>query len=391
MGNQRTTGLTKRGGVWHIDKVFRGTRIRESTATGDLAQAQEQLARRIDQIRTARIYGLRADRTFRAAATRFLEENQDKKSIRDDAALLRQLDPFIGNLTLRQVHMGSLQPFIAKRRSDEVKTRSINNALAIVRHILNLAASEWRDEQGLTWLEYAPKIKLIPVKDGRAPYPLARDEQAMLLQELPDHLARMALFKVNTGCRDREVCSLKWDDEVKVPELSTSVFIIPGDRVKNAQDRLVVLNRIARSVVEAQRGQHPEHVFTFVPKRGKAKPGEHQEAPTPVPVFRMNNSAWKSARVRAADKWEEQTGTPAPEGFRRVRVHDLKHTFGRRLRAAGVSFEDRQDLLGHKSARITTHYSGPELSSLIAAAEKICDDTKSPKVPTSICLRRKSG
>jgi integrase len=391
MGNQRTTGLTKRGGVWHIDKVFRGTRIRESTATGDLAQAQEQLARRIDQIRTARVYGLRSDRTFRAAATRFLEENQDKKSIRDDAALLRQLDPFIGSLTLRQVHMGSLQRFIAKRRSDGVKTRSINNALALVRHILNLAAAEWRDEQGLTWLEYAPKIKLIPVKDGRAPYPLARDEQAMLFQELPDHLARMALFKVNTGCRDREVCGLKWDDEVKVPELSTSVFIIPGDRVKNAQDRLVVLNRIARSVVEAQRGQHPEYVFTFVPKRSKAKPGEHQEVSTPVPVFRMNNSAWKSARVRAADQWEEQTGSPAPEGFRRVRVHDLKHTFGRRLRAAGVSFEDRQDLLGHKSARITTHYSGPELSSLIAAAEKVCDDTKSPKVPTSICLRRKSG
>jgi integrase len=178
---------------------------------------------------------------------------------------------------------------------------------------------------------------------------------------------------------------------VKVPELDTSVFIIPGDRVKNAQDRLVVLNRIARSVVEAQRGQHPEYVFTFVPKRGKAEPSEHQEAPTPVPVFRMNNSAWKNARVRAADKWEEQTGSPAPEGFRRVRVHDLKHTFGRRLRAAGVSFEDRQDLLGHKSGRITTHYSGPELSSLIEAAEKICDDKKSPKVPTSICLRRKSG
>ena len=391
MGNQRTTGLTKRGGVWHIDKVFRGTRIRESTATGDLAQAQEQLARRIDQIRTARVYGLRADRTFRAAATRFLEENQHKKSIRDDAALLRQLDPFIGNLTPRQVHMGSLQPFIAKRRSDGVKTRSINNALALVRHILNLAASEWRDEQGLTWLEYAPKIKLIPVKDGRAPYPLARDEQAVLFQELPDHLARMALFKVNTGCRDREVCGIKWDDEVKVPQLRTSVFIIPGERVKNAQDRLVVLNRIARSVVEAQRGQHPEYVFTFVPKRGKAKPGERQEVPTPAPVFRMNNSAWKNARVRAADKWEEQNGTPAPEAFRRVRVHDLKHTFGRRLRAAGVSFEDRQDLLGHKNGRITTHYSGPELSNLIAAAEKVCDDTKSPKVPTSICLRRKSG
>lgn len=40
--------------------------------------------------------------------------------------------------------------------------------------------------------------------------------------------------------------------------------------------------------------------------------------------------------------------------------------------AAGVSFEDRQDLLGHKSGRITTHYSAAELSQLIDAANSIC-------------------
>ena len=56
-----------------------------------------------------------------------------------------------------------------------------------------------------------------------------------------------------------------------------------------------------------------------------------------------------------------------------VRVHDLKHTFGRRLRAAGVSFEDRQDLLGHKSGRITTHYSAAELWKLLEAANKVCE------------------
>jgi hypothetical protein len=56
-----------------------------------------------------------------------------------------------------------------------------------------------------------------------------------------------------------------------------------------------------------------------------------------------------------------------------VRVHDLKHTFGRRLRAAGVSFEDRQDLLGHRSARITTHYSAAELSRLLEAANSVCE------------------
>lgn len=63
-------------------------------------------------------------------------------------------------------------------------------------------------------------------------------------------------------------------------------------------------------------------------------------------------------------------------GLPQVRVHDLKHTFGRRLRAAGVGFEDRQDLLGHKSGRITTHYSTAELNNLMLAANKVCDMEK---------------
>ena len=109
----------------------------------------------------------------------------------------------------------------------------------------------------------------------------------------------------------------------------------------------------------------------------------------------MYGTAWKQARERAADKWAERHGDePAPEGFRKVRVHDLKHTFGRRLRAAGVSFEDRQDLLGHKSGRITTHYSQAELGNLITAAEKVCGDEKSrnhmatSSFDSGKCLRR---
>jgi hypothetical protein len=54
-----------------------------------------------------------------------------------------------------------------------------------------------------------------------------------------------------------------------------------------------------------------------------------------------------------------------------------------------VSFEDRQDLLGHKSGRITTHYSQAELSNLIAAAEKVCE-SESRKAPATTWLRRRS-
>ena len=68
----------------------------------------------------------------------------------------------------------------------------------------------------------------------------------------------------------------------------------------------------------------------------------------------------------------------------------MEHAFGRRRRAAGVSVEDRQDFLGHKSSRITTHYSSAELTSLIAAAEKVCDE-KSHNSPATTWLRRRVG
>ncbi len=149
----------------------------------------------------------------------------------------------------------------------------------------------------------------------------------------------------------------KW--EVKVPALDSSVFIIPGRHVKNKHDRLVVvLNRIALSVVDQCRGQHATHVFTY-----KARP-----------VTRMLNSAWLRARKKVA--------------LPQVRVHDLKHTFGRRLRAAGVSFEDRQALLGHRSGRITTHYSAAELSRLIDAVNSVCG--RGQGKPELVVLRRLS-
>ena len=51
----------------------------------------------------------------------------------------------------------------------------------------------------------------------------------------------------------------------------------------------------------------------------------------------------------------------------------MKHTFGRRLRAAGVPLETRKVLLGHKSGDITTHYSAPEIAELLEAANRVAE------------------
>ena len=80
-----------------------------------------------------------------------------KKSIRKETERLNQVQPWIGHVPLHKLHMGLLQPFIAQRRKDAVKSRTINQALKIVRQVVNFAAEELIDEYGSTWLESAPK------------------------------------------------------------------------------------------------------------------------------------------------------------------------------------------------------------------------------------------
>jgi integrase len=354
---RRTRGLLLRSRVWHIDKVLYGKRICESTGTNDIMEAEALLAHRVSQSRRVHLYGEPRQYTFREAATKFIAENQHKRSISRDVQALKFLDPVIGSLPLKRVHQGTLEPYIRSRRELGRSFGTINREISVVRRILNLASGYWRDETDQPWMPVAAMLPRLRHLQQREAYPLSIAEQRLLFSELEGHLKSMALFKVNTGLREGEVVSLRWEWEVWIPELAASIFVIPRERTKAERDRFVVLNRIARSVIESCRGRHPEAVFTYDGK----------------PVTKIYNSGWKSARRRAALRYEQELGRPCPAGFRSIRVHDCKHTYGHRLRGAGVSFEDRKVLLGHKMQDVTTHYSAAEIGSLIAASERVCD------------------
>jgi integrase len=306
---RRPPGLLLRGRVWHIDKVIYGKRLCESSGTSDRIEAEALLARRVTQARRIHLFGEQREHTFREAAAKFLAENQHKRSLERDQRALAVLDPFIGSFALRRVHHDTLAPYIRNRYGKGKSPGTINRDLAVVRRILNLAARLWRDETDRPWLPVAPLIQMQRHPHAREPYPLSVAEQRLLFSELEDHLASMALFKVNTGLREQEVVNLRWQWELHIPELDASIFVIPRDYVKNALDRYVVLNRVARAVITSCRGRHREFVFTC---KGS-------------PVTRIYNSGWKAARRRAAARYQREFGCACPAGFRSIRVHDMKH------------------------------------------------------------------
>ena len=71
----------------------------------------------------------------------------------------------------------------------------------------------------------------------------------------------------------------------------------------------------------------------------------------------MNNTAWQRARREV--------------GLQAVRIHDLRHTFACRLRAAGVSAEDREALLGHANHCMAGHYASADVGRLLKQANSI--------------------
>ena len=67
------------------------------------------------------IYGVRPKRSFKEAAVRFLSENQHKASINMDDVHLKFICPFVGQLNLDQVHIGTLQNFIKAQQAKGLK------------------------------------------------------------------------------------------------------------------------------------------------------------------------------------------------------------------------------------------------------------------------------
>src|SRR5579864_6723573 len=210
--SKHVPGLIKRpkaggGFEWHIDKRIKDYgRLCESTGTDDAEEAARYLAKRIEEIRNAKTFGVRPRRLFRQAATKYLEDFSHKPGISRAATALKDMDEFIGDKCIDEIHNETFKPYIRARRNpaetdiDRRATRSrtrrkrlkigtINRNLGVVRRILRLCERLWRDEQtGLTWLERAPFIQMLEDREARVAYPLSWAEQDLLFGELTDHL-----------------------------------------------------------------------------------------------------------------------------------------------------------------------------------------------------------
>lgn len=286
-----------------------------------------------------------ADRTFREAADRYVDEIKDEvRALTRIKHSIAAVMPYIGHMRLIDIDDEAMKPFKHDRRNGighftkKAMVGTVNKDLTQVVTILNRACRVWR------WLPSTPKLLHVS-GDQRRGYPLSWEEQDRLFRMLPTGWDVCAcVFAINTGVRKEELFGLTWADEVKIPDLDTFVFVL--NRTKNGEQRAVILNSIARRCVDHMRGHNREYVF-------------------PLTKMRCHNGkVWQQAWTRA--------GLPDDPLIKKG-IHNLRHSCAHRLRAAGVSQEDRNAILGHARTNLAEHYALPDLKRLLEAVELITE------------------
>lgn len=127
------------------------------------------------------------------------------------------------------------------------------------------------------------------------------------------------------------------------------------DNIKSKRAHVLVLNDVAWAIVQEQRGRHAEFVFVY--RRERVVNVSEPPVMQYHRVGTMNNTAFQAARKAA--------GLPG------LRVHDLRHTYGQRLRDAGVPEEDRALLLGHATEGMARHYATATVARLVQLANRV--------------------
>ena len=264
------------------------------------------------------------------AVVRWSSEVQHKRTLCDDKAHLKWLDPYLGNKKLQDITRTLLDKITQTKLEEGVKPSTANRMLAVVRAILRKAEREWE------WIDKAPFVRLLKEDNKRIRW-ITREEASRLLKELPEHLADMASFNLVTGLRASNITELEWTE---VDLVKRHAWIHP-DQAKAEKAIPVPLNSDAIEIIRRQLGKHEKYVFTY---KGQS-------------IVQCNTKAWRKALKRA--------------GIDSFRWHDLRHTWASWHVQNGTSLQELQQLGGWASYTMVLRYAHLSSDHLRKASERV--------------------
>jgi integrase len=245
------------------------------------------------------------------------------------------IKPALGHKRLDEIKREALDAFFAKVRQSArrgrnkqdgrtLSSKSVKNVRTTLRRIL-MSAVEWEI------LDRMPMLPKVKVSDSPWDF-LTKEETAILLDVVPDPERRtLLLFAIRTGARAGEEIALEWGDLdfangfVKFSRSSTRGQVGP---TKTGRERKIPLTAELAAALKAIR--HLRSKLVFCNDDGSA-----------LSLDQLHERLWTACRKA---------------GLRKIRWHDLRHSFGSQLAAAGVPLRQVQEWMGHSTITMTMRY-----------------------------------
>lgn len=311
-----------------------GPVVQGSTGTSNKAQAQEFYDRLKVELWNQAKLGHKPRYTWNDAVIRYVGDREGLPSLETSKTHLRWLDQYLSGVALVDIDRDRIDAIaLAKRREPRVvRTKrgivttdrtvsagTVRRVIGVLKAVLN-AAVEWG------WLDRAPVTKCAKVVQKRIRW-LTPTEAERLLAELPEHLADMARFSLETGLRRSNVTGLQWSQV----DIVRRVAWIHPDQAKAKKAITVPLSDTAIAVLRRQlpKKRSPEFADSVFVYHGK-------------PVYQTVTAAWRKALKRA--------------GIRDFRWHDLRHTWASWHVQRGTPLQVLKELGGWETLEMVQRY-----------------------------------
>lgn len=322
--------LYKRGNVWWVSFTHGKQRVQQTTGTSDRLAAQQYYDKLKADRWSIKNLDTKPDYSWQDAVSRWLNENQHKKSIEDDKMHLRWLHKHLQNAYLNEITRDWIERIAQAKEKEGVRPATINRMLEVVRAILRKAQNEWE------WIDKIPHVRMYAEENHRIRW-ITPCEAKRLVTELPPHLSDMAAFSLATGLRASNVMGLLWND---IDLVRCHAWIHP-DKAKSKKAIPVPLNTSAMAILQKRKGINKEYVFTY----------------KDCPIGQCNTKAWRKALERA--------------GIKNFRWHDLRHTWASWHVQNGTSLQELQQLGGWSNLEMVLRYAHLSSEHLKQAANRV--------------------
>jgi integrase len=345
---------------WYCNFTVDGRRFRDSLGTHDEAEAERLAA----EIRAKALAGERVERRRtmtldEACGAYWLEVAHAQSSADSTKHLSRQILAGLGKATrLDRIDPRDVAAYVAQRRA-QVAPASVNRELEFLRRVLRRADTVWKVPVAM------PPWRDILLEEPDEPERiLSAAEEKRLFKHLRPDFRAMVRFALITGQRLGNVIGLSWDQvdwEEQILRLRAKSRK-PGGKV-----HIVPLTRTALAILSAEKGRHPDRVFTYVNERGRwDRYAGRRFAKGDRRPFTKNG--WRKEWMAALEAAE----------IRDFRFHDLRHTAGTRTLAASGNLKVVQRLLGHQQIATTTRYLRAQVDDVRAALDAVEAQWKAP-------------